>query len=340
MAGRRTNQALLALLPLAGLTGFGCFLVGSGSVSIVVISHAVIGLAIAALTPWKQVIIRRGLRRAGRASGRAGRPPGGGQGWSLLLLVAIVVTLLTGLAHSSGVLVHAFGIRTLQVHVGAALVALVPVLLHVRGRVRRAGRGVGRRDVLRAGALLAGAGVSYAVLEGTARAVGLPGAARRSTGSYERASGDPTAVPATIWLFDSVPTLGAAATLTVTSGGHQRRWRVEQLPVDDEITAVLDCTSGWWSRQTWSGVRVARLLPAGATGSVRVISHTGYRRRLPLTDDLLLATRVGGQPLDAGHGAPVRLVVPGRRGFHWVKWAERIEHDGRPWWLEPPLPPR
>jgi len=30
----------------------------------------------------------------------------------------------------------------------------------------------------------------------------------------------------------------------------------------------------------------------------------------------------------AGHGAPVRLVAPGRRGFIWVKWVTRIElHD-------------
>ena len=55
---------------------------------------------------------------------------------------------------------------------------------------------------------------------------------------------------------------------------------------------------------------------------------------------LLLAVSVGGAPLTPGRGAPVRLVVPGRRGFHWVKWVTRIEHDERPWWLEPPLPLR
>ncbi len=69
-----------------------------------------------------------------------------------------------------------------------------------------------------------------------------------------------------------------------------------------------------------------------------MVSATGYRRRLPLTDDLLLARSVGGQPLSPGHGAPLRLVVPGRRGFHWVKWVAAVEHDDRPWWLQPPLP--
>ena len=75
-------------------------------------------------------------------------------------------------------------------------------------------------------------------------------------------------------------------------------------------------------------------------GSVDVVSRTGYRRRLPLRDasSLLLATSAAGQPLSDGHGAPVRLVAPGRRGFWWVKWVERIEVVDAPWWRQPPFP--
>jgi DMSO/TMAO reductase YedYZ molybdopterin-dependent catalytic subunit len=64
---------------------------------------------------------------------------------------------------------------------------------------------------------------------------------------------------------------------------------------------------------------------------VRVVSHTGYRWSFDLRDArrLLLATRVGGEPISHDHGAPVRLVAPGRRGFQWVKWIVRLElHDG------------
>ena len=39
---------------------------------------------------------------------------------------------------------------------------------------------------------------------------------------------------------------------------------------------------------------------------------------------MLLATHVGGEPISPGHGAPVRLVAPNRRGFQWVKWVDRI----------------
>jgi DMSO/TMAO reductase YedYZ molybdopterin-dependent catalytic subunit len=73
-----------------------------------------------------------------------------------------------------------------------------------------------------------------------------------------------------------------------------------------------------------------------------VRSATGYARRFPLGDapHLLLATRVGGAPLSAGHGFPARLVAPGRRGFWWVKWVDAIEVDDVAWWWQPPLPLR
>ena len=64
---------------------------------------------------------------------------------------------------------------------------------------------------------------------------------------------------------------------------------------------------------------------------MRVISHTGYRWSFELREArrLLLATGVGGEALSHEHGAPVRLVAPGRRGFEWVKWVVSVElHDG------------
>ena len=39
-----------------------------------------------------------------------------------------------------------------------------------------------------------------------------------------------------------------------------------------------------------------------------------------------------------GHGSPVRLVAPGKRGFQWVKWVDRVQLNTSPKWLQPPLP--
>jgi DMSO/TMAO reductase YedYZ molybdopterin-dependent catalytic subunit len=67
---------------------------------------------------------------------------------------------------------------------------------------------------------------------------------------------------------------------------------------------------------------------------------TGYSRRFPPPDAdlLLLATQVAGAPLSPGHGAPVRLVAPGRRGFWWVKWVESVTVEPEPAWWQPPFP--
>ncbi len=330
MAGRRTNLALLALLPLAVVTGAITFLVGGGPVALVVLAHGVVGLALVVLVPWKSAIVRRGMRR--RRPGRA---------TSLVLAVLVVIALISGIAHSTGLLVSALGITALQIHVGAALAALIPAALHIRRRrIRPRATDVSRRAATRGALLALAAGGLYAAIEAADRVFGLPGAHRRSTGSYETGSGTPGSMPTTSWLFDRIPALSPADwRLRVRSGASAREWSLGELSGRPEsVRAVLDCTGGWWAEQVWTGIRVAALLPSGATGSVQVTSATGYTRRLPLTDDLLLAVAVGGAPLSPGHGAPMRLVVPGRRGFHWVKWVVSIEHDPHPWWWESPVP--
>jgi DMSO/TMAO reductase YedYZ molybdopterin-dependent catalytic subunit len=52
----------------------------------------------------------------------------------------------------------------------------------------------------------------------------------------------------------------------------------------------------------------------------------------------LIATKLGGLPLDAGHGFPVRLVAPDRRGYWWVKWVTAITVDELPSWWQLPFP--
>ena len=174
---------------------------------------------------------------------------------------------------------------------------------------------------------------------------GAPGARRRVTGSHERGTDDPAAMPVTQWIGDEVPQ-GQAAGLDVVMGHTLVRMAVADLDRGDAVRAVLDCTGGWYAVQDWRGVRLDRLLAEHLgrelppDGSIDVVSVTGFRRRLPLSGagELLLATHAAGRPLSPGHGAPVRLVAPGRRGFWWVKWVARLEVVDAPWWLQPPFP--
>ena len=74
--------------------------------------------------------------------------------------------------------------------------------------------------------------------------------------------------------------------------------------------------------------------------SFTVRSATGYARRFPSSDaaNVHLAVGYGDETLRRGHGAPVRVVAPGRRGPWWVKWVTEVDHDDRPWWFQLPFP--
>lgn len=48
-------------------------------------------------------------------------------------------------------------------------------------------------------------------------------------------------------------------------------------------------------------------------------------RQDALSEDVLLAYEMNGEPLSVAHGAPLRLIVPGWFGVAWVKWLNRIE---------------
>jgi DMSO/TMAO reductase YedYZ molybdopterin-dependent catalytic subunit len=333
MGPRRTNLLLLVALLAALATGGLGFAAGTWWGRPVLVAHGVAGLALLALVPWKAPVVRRGLRRP-----RAGR-------WLSVAFAALVaVCVLAGLAHSTGALPRLGPVTAMQLHVGAGLLA-VP-LLAWHAIARRAGRprrtDLGRRALLRYGAVAGAAALLLAATEGASALASLPGARRRFTGSQPLAAADPEGIPVTSWLDDRPPAVDPAGwRLRVRAGGDTRWWTYAELAgFADRVEATLDCTGGWYARAEWEGVRLDRLLPAGAAGSVAVVSATGYRRRLPLADagQLLLATRLQGRPLSRGHGFPVRLVAPGRRGFWWVKWVTAVELDGTPWWAQPPFP--
>jgi DMSO/TMAO reductase YedYZ molybdopterin-dependent catalytic subunit len=331
--GRRTNLALLGLLLAAFLTGWLAFAYGTAPARWSLVVHAVGGFAVLALLPWKSIVVRRGVRRA-----RPGR-------WaSVALAVLVLASLAGGLLHSTGLLRWWGPYTAMELHVGAALAAVPLAAWHVVARPGRPRRtDLSRRNLLRAGALVAAAGAGYGASELALRATGLAGAGRRFTGSYEIGSFDPVLMPVSSWMFDAVPEIDPDAwRLRVVTPSGIREWTyADLLGFDDRVRALLDCTGGFWSEQDWSGVFLGRLMPdPSMASSLRVVSHTGYDRRFPVADrsGLLLATRLGARPLSPDHGFPARLVAPGRRGFWWVKWVRSIEFEELPHWWQLPFP--
>ena len=331
---RRTNLALLLLLAGALATGWLAFGVeGAPQSRAVSVVHGVLGLGILVLSPWKTVIVRRGLRRRR------------GHALAVAFAVVVAVSLLAGVVHAALGPLEVAGVSALDVHVASAVAAVPLALFHVvHRRQRPRATDLSRRTALRAIAVGGTAALAYGAVESITSVAGLPGARRRATGSYEVGSGVPSAMPVTQWFTDDVPRIDLATYALLVSRPDEPTLRLSYADllatVGSNQSAVLDCTGGWWAKQAWRGVRLDTLLGTPDHGSIAVRSVTGYTRRFPPEDAavLLLATHLGGLPLSPGHGAPVRLVAPGRRGFWWVKWVEQVSAEPEPWWSQPPFP--
>jgi DMSO/TMAO reductase YedYZ molybdopterin-dependent catalytic subunit len=101
----------------------------------------------------------------------------------------------------------------------------------------------------------------------------------------------------------------------------------------EERVVDLPCVEGWTETALWKGPRLAGLLEEAGVleGADNVVffSPGGYSTSLTLRDieetDPLLAYEVNGEALPEDQGYPIRLVVPDRLGYKWIKWVTSIE---------------
>jgi DMSO/TMAO reductase YedYZ molybdopterin-dependent catalytic subunit len=322
---RGTDWGLALLVAIAVGTGLATWFAGSPGAAWVFGAHAAGGTAIAFVLVYK---LRRVLPRL--LARRDRRNTAG-----VVALAFVAAALSSGYLWSNGGSLSVAGYTLLAWHAALGGVLAGGVLLHalLRAKPLRRRDAGDRRQFLTALALGAGAVAVWQVQRPVQRALGLPGRRRRFTGSYEAESFRGNAFPSTSWVADRPRPLSAGDWELGVDGLVVRRLALAAAELDrgDELVATLDCTGGFYSTQRWRGARLDRLLDEAGVDPrarhVRVISRTGYRWSFGLEHarGLLLATHVGDEPLSHSHGAPCRLVVPGRRGFQWVKWVDRVE---------------
>ncbi len=110
------------------------------------------------------------------------------------------------------------------------------------------------------------------------------------------------------------------------------------------VQTDIHCVTRWSKLgTTWEGVAIQDILGlAQLRPSARfVVAHCeqGYTANLPLEvlddDDVLLADTFEGQPLEAEHGWPLRLLVPKRyfwKSAKWLRGLEFLDHDMLGFW--------
>ncbi|MCI0550054.1 MAG: molybdopterin-dependent oxidoreductase [Anaerolineae bacterium] len=334
---RFINTLILSLLLVLTLTGvYGLFFPFP---SFLFEIHRIAAWALILLIPWKAIISLRSLGRG--VDRRLDR--------NVMIVVSVAASIATIIIIIFGLLwkwnlgeyylwIAGYGYTAIGWHWGIALYLLLPLFaLHAWRRWPHPKKTdfSGRRQVLKLIGLGVASVATWGISEVLARNLQDKDVPRRFTGSREEGSFAGNDHPVTsgpnqgkIKLDPSTWNLrltGAVKTPLTLSYAD-----VLALSIS-EVTAILDCTGGWYTTQIWRGIPLTDLLARAeihdeAIGIVlKGVSEYTASFTLIQAEEILLATYVGEEVLEHKHGYPLRAVVPSRRGWHWVKWLTEIE---------------
>jgi DMSO/TMAO reductase YedYZ molybdopterin-dependent catalytic subunit len=333
---RFINTLILIFFCILGITGlYG--LVWPFPASLFEV-HRVAGWGLLVLLPWKAAIAIRSLRRG--LNHRSNR--------TLLVLISLLLSLAT-LAVAALVLawklqigpyyvwIAGFGYSGIGWHWGIAM-GLAPLFVIHAWRHWLKPKKVDfteRRQVLKLMGLGAAAIAGWGLTGTMARSIENEKMQRRFTGSREEGSFAGNAHPVTSGADQGKVRLDSETwSLRVTGTvGTPLTWTYAELLAQStsEVTATLDCTGGWYTVQTWRGIRLielldqAKLLPQAKGIILRGVLEYSAPFALAQAQEILLATHVSREVLNHAHGFPLRAVVPSRRGWHWVKWMTEVQ---------------
>ena len=328
MSPRLTDWSIAGAVALACITGIVSLVSGRPQDWFIFALHGIGGLWLLLLLwgklrrVWPRVMhVRRWDRRTV---------------YGLLALLLVTLALVSGIWWVAGGDLYFAGFNLLNWHILLGIVLAAVIVFHIFARAKwlRKRDITGRRRMLYFSALLLGGAALWPAQQLAQRALNLPGASRRFTGSRESDSYAGNVFPTSSWVADNPRPIDVQA-WRLSLGGAVAIARdfsyAELVSAGDELEATLDCTGGFYSTQRWRGVRIGRLLDQAVLDTdaryVSFISVTSYRWSLPLEEAraALLATHIDQEPLSHDHGFPLRLVAPGHRGFEWVKWITGIE---------------
>jgi DMSO/TMAO reductase YedYZ molybdopterin-dependent catalytic subunit len=169
-----------------------------------------------------------------------------------------------------------------------------------------------------------------------------------------RPEADPTRVPPGQYLVDDFPVLSAGPTPHVDLADWSfsitglvddpLSWTWDELLAlpSEDVTTDIHCVTRWSKLDTrWHGVSVDVLLAdiESSAEFVRAFCDGGYTTNLPIVDvtdgQAWIAYEYGGDPLEAEHGGPARLLVPHLylwKSAKWVRGMELLEQDEPGFW--------